>query len=201
MNYLMRWNGTRDQRGPEQTKVDETKMKAWPVTRIVAAGTFLVAAGLSATAATPAGAASDAILSQLAGNWIGRGVVKQSANAEAEQVYCKIANTLVNGGAGLEQRGRCAIATNSGQIRGTIKAGSAGSYSGTLDTFNTRGPATISGKGASNTINFSAEFVDRKTNKPTRASIKLVVADGKYRLVSNGANDSFVASDITFTPQ
>ena len=34
----------------------------------------------------------------------------------------------------VEQRGRCAIATNSGAIRGTIQA-KGGSYSGTLDTF------------------------------------------------------------------
>ena len=102
-------------------------------------------------------------------------------------VYCKIANKLVNNGAGLEQRGRCAVATNSGQIKGMIQASGAGSYNGTLDSFNTRGPAKISGKAASNTINFNAEFVDRKTNKPTKATIKLVVANGKYRLVSNGA--------------
>lgn len=164
-------------------------------------GGSLIVATLLGLAPMPALAANDAILSQLAGNWIGRGTVKQSASAAAEQVYCKIANKLINNGSALEQRGRCAIATNSGQIKGTIAAGGSGSYSGTLDTFNTRGPAKISGKAASNTINFSAEFVDRKTNKPTRASIKLVVADGKYRLVSNGANDSFVASDITFTPQ
>ena len=154
-----------------------------------------------ALAPAPSQAAGDAILSQLAGNWVGRGTVKQSANADPEMVYCKIANKLVNGGAALEQRGRCAVATNSGQIKGMIESGGSGSYSGTLDTFNTRGPAKISGKAASNTINFNAEFVDRKTNKPTKATIKLVVANGKYRLVSNAANDAFVASDITFTPQ
>ena len=167
----------------------------------VPAGRGLIVAAMLALVPVPSFAAGDAILAQLAGNWVGRGTVKQSANAEAEQVYCKIANKLVRDGAALEQRGRCAIATNSGQIKGTIEAAGSGSYSGTLDTFNTRGPAKISGRAASNTINFSAEFVDRKTNKPTKASIRLVVADGKYRLVSNGANDSFVASDITFTPQ
>lgn len=161
----------------------------------------VVAAGFLALAPAPSSAAGDPILSQLAGNWVGRGMVKQSANGEAEQVYCKIANKLVNNGAALEQKGRCAIATNSGSIKGTISAGSGGNYSGTLDTFTTKGPAKIAGKAASNTINFSAEFVDRKTNQPTRAMIKLVVADGKYRLVSNAANDAFVASDITFTPQ
>ena len=46
---------------------------------------------------------------------------------------------------------------------------------GTLDTFNTKGPATISGRAASNTISFSAEFVDRKTNRPTRATILSMV--------------------------
>ncbi|MCB1501844.1 MAG: hypothetical protein KDK07_19015 [Bauldia sp.] len=177
-----------------------------PKTRIGSASVLMRAGGslalaLVALAPLPSQAAGDAILSQLAGNWIGRGTVKQSANADPERVYCKISNKLVNNGAGLEQRGRCAVATNSGQIKGTIQASGSGGYSGTLDTFNTRGPAKISGKAASNTINFNAEFVDRKTNKPTKATIKLVVADGKYRLVSNGANDSFVASDITFTPQ
>ena len=181
--------------------MDHPHLKTGPVSRRRAkAGGGLIAAAAVALMPLPSFAAGDAILSQLAGNWIGRGTVKQSANAEAEQVYCKIANKLVNNGATLEQRGRCAIATNSGQIKGTIQA-RGGSYSGTLDTFNTKGPATISGKAASNTISFSAEFVDRKTNRPTRATIKLVVADGKYRLVSNGANDTFVASDITFTPQ
>jgi len=179
----------------------ETPRKAGPARPMIGAASGLIAVAMLGLAAVPAQAAGDAILSQLAGNWVGRGTVKQSANAAAEQVYCKIANKLVQNGAALEQRGRCAIATNSGQIKGLIQAAGPGSYSGTLDTFNTKGPATISGKAASNTINFSAEFVDRKTNTPTRATIKLVVANGKYRLVSNGANDSFVASDITFTPQ
>ena len=181
--------------------MDHTHSTAGPVSRRRAkAGGGLIVAVTLALMPMPSLAAGDAILAQLAGNWIGRGTVKQSANAEAEQVYCKIANKLINNGAALEQRGRCAIATNSGQIRGTIQA-KGGSYSGTLDTFNTKGPATISGRAASNTISFKAEFVDRKTNRPTQATIKLVVANGKYRLVSNGANDSFVASDITFTPQ
>jgi hypothetical protein len=164
-------------------------------------GAALFLAGLLALAPLPAAAAADAILAQLAGNWIGRGTMKQSANAEAELIYCKIANKLINDGLALEQKGRCAVATNSGAIKGMIEASGGGTYRGTLDTFNTRGPAKISGKAASNVINFSAEFVDRKTNKPTQATIRLVVADGKYRLVSNGANDSFVASDITFTRQ
>jgi hypothetical protein len=181
--------------------MDHIHTKAASARRLGAiAGSGLIVAALLGVAPVPALAANDAILSQLAGNWVGRGTVKQSANAAAEQVYCKIANKLVNNGSGLEQRGRCAIATNSGQIRGTIQA-KGGSYSGTLDSFNTKGPATLSGRAASNTISFKAEFVDRKTNRPTQATIKLVVADGKYRLVSNGANDSFVASDITFTPQ
>ena len=171
-----------------------------PATRILTLAAGGIAAALFTLAPSPAPAAGDPILSQLAGNWVGRGTVRQSANAKPEQVYCKIANKLVNGGAALEQKGRCAIATNSGAIKGTIQA-NGGSYSGTLDTFNTKGPAKIAGTAAANTINFNADFVDRRTNKPTRALIKLVVADGKYRLVSNAANDAFVASDITFTPQ
>jgi hypothetical protein len=178
----------------------EPKNRIGPFSVLARAGGGLALA-LVALAPLPSHAAGDAILSQLAGNWVGRGTVKQGPNADPEMVYCKIANKLVNNGAALEQRGRCAVATNSGQIKGMIQASGAGSYNGTLDSFNTRGPAKISGKAASNTINFNAEFVDRKTNKPTKATIKLVVANGKYRLVSNGANDSFVASDITFTPQ
>ena len=172
-----------------------------PVFRMMSLAAGGLAAAFLALAPTAAPAANDPILTQLAGSWVGRGTLRQSANGKPEQVYCKITNKLASGGAALEQKGRCAIATNSGAIKGTITAGSGGSYNGTLDTFSTKGPAKIAGKAASNTINFNAEFVDRRTNKPTKATIQLVVADGKYRLVSNAPNDAFVASDITFTPQ
>jgi hypothetical protein len=165
----------------------------------------LIVALFLGLAPLPVSAAEDPILSQLAGDWIGRGTFKQSANAEPELVYCKVANRLVDGGSALEQKGRCAVATNSGAIKGLITANGAGTYQGSLESISTKGPATIAGKGSNGVIVLSADFVDRKTRKPGKSTIKLVVADGKYRLVSNSINPAtnaeFVASDILFTPQ
>ncbi len=169
------------------------------------AGRGLMIAALAGLMPLPALAAADPILSQLAGNWIGRGTFKQSPDAKPEPVYCKIANTLASGGAVLTQKGRCAVSSNSGSISGTIQANGSGSYQGSLQSLTSKGPATLSGKAAKGGINFSASFIDRKTQKPSKASVTLVVADGKYRLVSNRVNPAdnaeFAASDIVFTPQ
>ena len=150
-------------------------------------------------------AADDPLLARMAGDWIGRGTFKSSPSAEPEMVYCKITNTLADGGATLQQKGRCAVATNSGRVSGTIEAKGAGVYQGSLESLSTKGPATIAGKAADNQIAFSADFVDSKTNKPGKATIQVVIADGKYRLVSNTLNTKtkteFVASDILFTQQ
>ncbi|MCP4383965.1 MAG: hypothetical protein GY798_21580 [Hyphomicrobiales bacterium] len=142
------------------------------------------------------------MLARLSGDWIGRGTFKSSPSAEPELVYCKITNSLSGGGAVIRQKGRCAVATNSGRVTGEIKSDGAGGYSGSLESISTRGPATITGRASGDQITFQAEFIDRRTKKPGKATIRMVVGDGRYRLVSNGFNaknnSDFVASDITF---
>ena len=156
-------------------------------------------------AAQPAPAADDPLLAQMAGNWVGRGTFKSSPSAEPEMVYCKITNTLSNSGTALNQKGRCAVATNSGRIAGTIQSQGSGAYSGSLESLSTKGPLKFSGKATNNQIALNASFVDRKTNKPGMATIQTVVSDGKYRTVSKTTDTKtkaeFVASDITFTKQ
>ncbi len=166
-----------------------------------------VALALTSLFATaPAFATEDALLSQFVGKWIGRGTYRASPDARAEIVYCSVDNKLVDNGAALEQKGRCALATNSGRIRGKITARGGGHYEGSLQSLTTVGPAWIAGTGKNGRIELNAQFTDRMTRKPGEALISLVVADGGgYRLTSNAlgtdGKPKFVASDIVFTQQ
>lgn len=158
------------------------------LTRLLGVGLFL------AVGTFPALAANDPLLSRLVGEWIGQGTVKKSASAAPERIYCKVANKLVDGGTVLEQKGRCAVATNSGRLTGKIAAKGGGRYEGSLDLPQTKGPATLAGRGESDKIVLSASFVDRFTKRPRKSTISLVVGDGSaYRLVSD-------TSDILFKP-
>jgi len=161
-----------------------------------------VAALALALGAVPAHAADDPLLSSLVGDWIGRGKARTSPTAAEELVYCKIANRLVDGGKTLEQKGRCALATNSGPVKGKITAAGDGHYEGSLESFSTNGVATLTGTGKSNTLTLTANFTDRATKKPTAAKITLVAGDGKYRLVSEAldasGNAAVKTGDIVF---
>jgi hypothetical protein len=168
--------------------------------------TKLAAAGLLlAVGALPALAAEDPLLSRLQGEWIGQGTVRMGPTAEPERIYCKIANKLVDGGAALEQSGRCAVATNSGRLKGKIAAKGQGRYEGSLDSPQTAGPAVLAGHAEADKIVLSAQFVDRFSKRPSLSIISLIVGDGgAYRLVSDTLNpDSgrhFQTSDILFKP-
>ena len=155
-----------------------------------------------AVAAPSASAADDPLLSSLVGDWIGRGKARTSPTAAEELVYCKIANRLIDGGKTLEQKGRCALATNSGPVKGRITAAGDGHYEGSLESFSTNGVATLNGTGKSNTLVLTASFTDRATKKPTAAKITLVAGDGKYRLVSEAldaaGNAAVKTGDIVF---
>lgn len=150
-------------------------------------------------------AVEDPLLARLAGDWVGRGTFKPSPSAEPELVYCKVTNSLAGGGSVINQKGRCAVATNSGRVTGEIKSDGAGGYAGSLESISTRGPAKITGTASGDSITFQTEFIDRRTKKPGTATIQMAIGDGRYRLVSNGFdganNADFVASDITFEKQ
>lgn len=158
-----------------------------------------------ALGAVPALSAEDALLSRLEGEWIGQGTVQKGPTSEPERIYCKVANRLVDGGAALEQKGRCAVATNSGRLRGKIAAKGEGRYEGSLDSPQTNGPAVLAGHAENEKIVLSARFVDRFSKQPSKSTISLFVGDGDaYRLVSNmlnpGTGKHFQASNILFKP-
>lgn len=166
----------------------------------IAGASLLIALGAGA-----AFAAEDPLLSRLQGEWIGQGTVRMSPGSEPERIYCKIANKLVDGGLALEQKGRCAVATNSGRLKGKIAARGQGRYEGSLDSPQTDGPAVLAGHAESNKIVLSAQFVDRFSKRPSLSIISLIVGDGgAYRLVSDTLNPEsgrhFQTGDILFKP-
>ncbi len=97
------------------------------------------------------------------------------------------------------------MATNSGRITGSIEASGSGAYKGSLQSLSTKGPVNFAGQASGNQIAMNADFVDKKTNKPGKATIQTVVGDGKYRTVSKTLDTKtkteFIASDIVFTKQ
>lgn len=152
--------------------------------------------------ATPA-FAEDPLLSRLAGSWVGQGTVRMGPSAEPERIYCKVANRLVDGGSALEQSGRCAVATNSGRLRGKIASLGQGRYEGSLDSPQTKGPAVLAGRAEADRIFLSADFVDRFSRQPAHSFISLHVGDGgAYRLVTDmaipGSDKRFQTGDILF---
>jgi hypothetical protein len=166
----------------------------------LAAGGLMLVVGV-----VPAFSADDALLSRLEGKWIGQGTVLTGPGAEPERIYCKIANKLVDGGRALEQKGRCAIATNSGRLQGKIAAKGGGRYEGSLDSPQTRGPAVLAGRAENDKIVLSASFVDRFSKQPGKSPLSLLVGDGgAYRLVTDALNPHtgkpFEASNILFKP-
>lgn len=165
-----------------------------------------VAALLIAAGAASAAAEDDVLLSRLQGEWIGQGTVRMSPGSAPERIYCKIANKLVDDGSALEQKGRCAVATNSGRLKGKIAARGEGRYEGSLDSPQTAGPATLAGHAENDKIVLSAQFIDRFSRRPSLSIISLIVGNsGQYRLVSDTLNPEsgkhFQTSDILFKPK
>jgi hypothetical protein len=178
---------------------DATRRAQRGVTALTVAG-LLLAAGIGS-----AFAADDPILSRLQGEWVGQGTVRMSPTAAPERIYCKVDNKLVDGGSAIEQKGRCAVATNSGSLKGKIAARGDGRYEGSLDSPQTAGPATLAGHAADNKIVLSAEFIDRFSRRPSLSIISLSVGEnGQYRLTSDTLNPEsgkhFQTSDIVFKP-
>jgi hypothetical protein len=164
---------------------------------------LVLAAFLAGFDAGAASAAEDAFLSRLVGEWIGRGTMRTSPQAEPERVYCRIANTLSSDGRTLQQKGRCSLASNSGPIDGTIAALGSNLYGGSLNSLASRGPTTIAGSANGSRLELSADFVDSFDGKPARATIVIhLVSGGGYRLTSTRVHpetgEPYTASEIVF---
>jgi hypothetical protein len=169
---------------------------AWPRRAGLAA---IILAGCVA----PALAADDPVLVRFVGDWIGRGTYRAGPSADPEQVYCKITNRLIEGGSVLEQKGRCAIPSQSGPVKGRIAAKGGGRYDGSLQSISTDGPATLAGTGANGTLTLAADFVGRLNHKPGKSTITLAAGATGYKLTASALGTDgkprFVANEITFT--
>ena len=164
----------------------------------------VVAGLLMGLAASSALAADDGFLSKLVGDWIGRGTMKTSPEAAPERVYCRIGNTLTNGGATLTQKGRCSLASTSGSVNGSITALTAGAYSGTLDSLVSKGPASLEGKGTPNRLDLDATFIDALTGQPAESVTTIeLLSKGGYRLsttrVDPKTGGTYTGSEIVFS--
>ena len=161
-------------------------------------------------AAIPAQAA-DAFLSQLVGNWIGRGAMKQSPDAEQERLYCKISNTMSADGLSLLQKGRCSLASNSGTIDGSITALGDKAYSGSLASLASRAPAKLNGALVETTVDkkkheqlvLNAEYVDKMSGQPVKSVNTIELVDGGYSLTATKIDprdgSTYTSSQIIFT--
>lgn len=153
----------------------------------------------------PVRAVEDLLLSRMQGDWVGHGIIRVNPTSSPERVFCKIANRLVDDGSVLQQKGRCAVANNSGAVKGEIAAIGDGRYEGSLNTPQSAGSAKLAGHADDDTIVMSAEFIDRFSRKLTLSIISLIVGgEGSYRLVSDTLNlesgKHFQSSDILFEP-
>ena len=161
-------------------------------------------------AAIPAQAA-DAFLSQLVGNWIGRGAMKQGPDAEQERLYCKISNTMSADGLSLLQKGRCSLASNSGTIDGSITALGDNAYSGSLASLASRAPAKLNGtlfeikvdKVKHEQLVLNAEYVDKLSGEKVKSVNTIQLVDGGYSLTATKIDprdgSTYTSSQIIFT--
>ena len=161
---------------------------------------------LAPTPAYPVSPANDPLLTRLAGEWTGRGQIRQTAEADTERVFCKITNTLSADGAALAQVGRCALANQSGAITGEINALGEGKYNGTLESMASEGPATLTGARAGDSIVLVTRFTDAQSHQPTTSTTTIeVLPNGGYRLSTERADPRtgtpYTASDIVFAAE
>jgi hypothetical protein len=157
------------------------------------------AAFLATLAFTLPALAADPILAKLAGDWTGRGTYKESAQAPGERIFCKITNTLAQNGNALQQSGRCAITSGSSAISGLIQSNGGGSYSGSLSSLASDGPAQFTGTGSGGRLTLSLSFVDGVTHQPAKSVTTMTLSGNGYRLLSTRKDGGWTPTDITFS--
>ena len=97
---------------------------------------MLLGAALAAVVAVPGAViAESSMLSELAGNWVGKGKALKRPDAKPEPIKCKITAILEADGTRLNQDGRCATTDQTSTIEGVIRFDPAsGQYTGTWKT-------------------------------------------------------------------
>ncbi len=161
---------------------------------------------LAPTPTYPVSPENDPLLARLAGEWTGRGQIRQTAEAETERVFCKITNVLSADGAALTQEGRCALANQSGAINGQINALGEGKYDGTLNSMASDGPASLAGARTGDSIVMVTRFTDAQTHQPVTSTTTIeVLPEGGYRLSTQrndpGTGTPYTASEIVFAAE
>ena len=145
--------------------------------------------------------ANDALLARLVGSWTGHGTYRQSTTTAPEPIFCKVTNTLVNGGTALQQLGRCSVASNSGPIDGIISTAGGGRYTGHLASLASEGPASFSGTGGGDRLTLSMTFVDARTHEAAASVTTMTISGNGYRLTTTrkDGGKSWTATEIRFT--
>ncbi len=134
----------------------------------------------------------------MAGEWVGRGMMRQNAEAAPERVYCRVTNSLDEAGTTLTQKGRCAVGNNTATISGRIVAEPDGTYSGALATPQMETEAALAGTVAEDdALSFTASYVDARSKAPATATVTMRTAEGAYQLLVE--RDGFQPTDIVFT--
>jgi len=151
-------------------------------------------------------ARADAVLEQLAGEWVGRGTGSARPGAPQEKVYCRITNTSAGNGAVLEQSGRCAVGNDTGALSSRIRALGGGRYEGTMSSPVMSGQARITGTGSSRGLDLEAVYEDSATHNRVKAVTSLRILDkDRYRMVTKATDLStggpVQSSEVLFSRQ
>ncbi|MEX0853816.1 MAG: hypothetical protein WD036_11125 [Bauldia sp.] len=161
-----------------------------------------------ALCASPSLAGDDPLLARLAGDWIGRGLFRQSPEATPEHIYCRITNSLSEDGTTLTQKGRCAFASHTAAVESTLAAHGSGRYAGSGGGLGvaSRAQATFDGTGTTNRLSFSAELTDTHSEESANATATVeLLADGGYRLkalvTDKDTGETYTASEVVFAAQ
>ncbi len=162
-------------------------------------------AGLIVVVASPPAAADDLLLTRLAGEWIGRGIVRQKPDAEPERIYCKIENELRAGGAALRMEGRCAVADQTARIAITLTADGPGHYTGSGGGLGvaSRGQTKFTATGTQDRLEIDADLINTQTHETAHATAVIAVAaNGRYgvqaRMTDKETGTPFTVSEIVF---
>ncbi len=84
------------------------------------------------TSTAPAALSADPFLSDMVGNFQGKGFVRKNAASNEENIRCRLSNAVANGGSHLRVTGTCAVAGLVLPVTGSIIQEGGNKYSATI---------------------------------------------------------------------
>jgi hypothetical protein len=148
-------------------------------------------------------AAADAVLADMAGEWIGRGQAREAADAPPEPVYCRIEGRVDAAGAVLTQSGRCAAGNRSQPFDARIKKAGAG-YRMEISGRKGQDPVQLIGRSEGERLAFdtAGSGAGSGPEQPISA-IDVEVSPNGYRMTiarnAEGSGPPFTSASIDFT--